>query len=307
MPGFSEFVQITGLVWWCFAGFETVAGLGGEIKYPRKTMPRILVISPFIIFAITAIFQWFLTGLVTPTEANYEMLLYSDAPYAEALFTVGLLGFPLIILCVGISFGGVIAAMNPGISGSARYLYQMSNEGVLPNFFSKIHPKYHTPHFAVLFTGLFALALVMTNSLIFIASLSLFSILMCYIIAFSAYIGLKIRFPEIHRPFKAPAGVAGAVISIILYAILMSQIGSEALYTGIGFSVFATVFYLVKTRLLKGKIYEAAIDTFILSDMDITPPADEAAKMERSFKIWLSGALAVAAVAILLFIVAYVS
>ena len=307
LPGFSDFVQITGLVWWCFAGFETVAGLGGEIKYPRKNIPRIVMISPFIIFAITAIFQWFLTGLVPPTAENYEMLLVSDAPYAEALFAVELLGFPLIILCVGISFGGVIAAMNPGISGSARYLYQMAGEGVMPKFFSKVHPKHNTPHIAVLFTGLFALALVMTNSLIFIASLSLFSILMCYIIAFCAFIGLRVRFPEIHRPFKAPGGLVGAVLSIIFYVVLMSQIGSEALYTGIGFSVFATIFYLVKTRVLKGSVFEAAIDTFMLSDMDIEPVGDEKKKMERSFKIWLSGALAVAAVAILLFIVAFVS
>ncbi len=306
-PGFGVFVQITGLIWWCFAGFEMVAGLAGEIKYPRITIPRILLISPFIVFAITAIFQWYITGLVPPTAANYEMLMVSEAPYAEGLVSVGILGTRLIILCVGIAFGGVIALMNPGISGTARYIYQMGDEGVLPKFFSKVHPKYHTPHISVLFVGLVALALVMTNSLVFIASLSLFSILACYIIGFCSYIGLRIRFPEIDRPYKAPGGLAGAVISIILYAVLMSQIGIEALYTGIGFSVFATLFYLVKTRIFKGEIYEAAIDTYTLPDMDIEPPADEKKKMDRSFKIWLSGAVAVASIAILLYVFAYIS
>ncbi|MCL2494012.1 MAG: amino acid permease [Clostridiales bacterium] len=303
IPNFGEFVQITGLVWWCFAGFELVATIGGEIKYPQINIPRVLIISPFIIFAITAMFQWFLVGLVTPTVKNYQMLQVSSAPYAEGLMAAGFVGIPIIILCIGI-VGGTFGTINPGVGGPARYVFRMAEEGVLPRLMGNIHPKFKTPHISVVIIGIIILALVSTNSIIFVASLSLFSILCCYIIAFIAYIGLKIRYRDMKRPFKAPGGVVGAVVSIVIYAVLISQIGTDALITGIIYTAAVTVFYLVKTRVFKGSVTEVNIDELLLEEMP-DPPPDEKKKMDRSFRLWLTIAVAAAAFVIIMYVVAF--
>lgn len=63
-PPFEELMYIFGLVWWCYTGFETCVSMGGEVKNPKKTLPRALLISVFLVFAVNAIFQWFLVGLV---------------------------------------------------------------------------------------------------------------------------------------------------------------------------------------------------------------------------------------------------
>ena len=303
MPNFGEFVQITGLVWWCFAGFELVAGLGGEIKYPQINIPRVMVMAPFIIFTVTAMFQWFLVGLVPPTVENYEMLQVSEAPYAEGMVAVGVIGIPLVVLCIGIAFGGDMSTINPGIGGSSRYVFRMAEEGALPHGLSKIHPKFRTPHFSVIFVGVIILVLI-SRDILFIASLSLFSILCCYIIAFVSYINLKRRYPDLNRPFKAPAGRAGAIVSIALYAVLLSQIGTDALVIGIIYSAVATAFYLIKTRVFKGKVHEADVDTFLLDEMP-DPPPKEKKLMDITFRIWMTISAGGAATAIIFYLVAF--
>lgn len=95
LPPFNEMMYIFGLVWWCYTGFETCVSMGAETKYPQYTLPRALKISVFMVFALNALFQWFLVGLV-PKEF-YGILAAADAPYAEGLKAVGLVGFPIIL------------------------------------------------------------------------------------------------------------------------------------------------------------------------------------------------------------------
>lgn len=88
-----------------------------------------------MVFALNALFQWFLVGLV-PKEF-YGILAAADAPYAEGLKAVGLVGFPIILLCIGIAFGGDLSTINPGIAAPARYIYTMAEDGALPKFLER--------------------------------------------------------------------------------------------------------------------------------------------------------------------------
>ncbi|MBR1993232.1 MAG: amino acid permease, partial [Firmicutes bacterium] len=77
------FIGMVALIWWCFAGFETCCAMGEEIKYPQINIPRALILAPFIVFAVNAIFQWFMVGIV-PTE-QLGAISTASAPYAEAM------------------------------------------------------------------------------------------------------------------------------------------------------------------------------------------------------------------------------
>lgn len=123
LPPFKEIMYIFGLVWWCYTGFETCVSMGGETKYPQYTLPRALKLSVFLVFAVNALFQWFLVGLIS--HEFYGVLATADAPYAEGLQAIGLVGFPIILLCIGIAFGGDLSTINPGIAAPARYIYTM--------------------------------------------------------------------------------------------------------------------------------------------------------------------------------------
>ena len=134
-PGFKAWVEILTWIWWCYAGFETCVGMGGEIKYPQINIPRALFLAPFVIFIVNALFQWFLAGLVP--AASHSALAEAAAPYAEGLQMAGYMGFPIVLLCIGVAFGGDFSTMNPGIEAPSRYIYQMGQDGCLPESIRK--------------------------------------------------------------------------------------------------------------------------------------------------------------------------
>ncbi len=299
-PGLKDFLYILGLVWWCFAGFETVVGMGGEIKYPQINIPRSMKISPFIIFAVTAIFQWFLIGIV-PSSA-YGILQTAEAPYAEGLVAAGIVGIPLLILCMAIAFGGDLSTINPGIGAPARYVYTMSLDGYIPSVFSRLHRKYKTPYVAIILVGSLNILLIATGSIIYIASVSLFSILFCYIIGFISYIGLRIRHKEMERPYKAPGGIFGAVISTIIYVAMISQIGQEALLTGGLLCILSIIAFAISLLYNKSNISAIYKDDDEVVTIEI-PTAEEKYEIDKQYRIYKIATIVIFILALAIYII----
>jgi APA family basic amino acid/polyamine antiporter len=286
MPDFIDlstgsFIGAVALVWWCFAGFETCCAMGEEIKYPQINIPRALFLAPFIVFVVNALFQWFLLGIV-PTD-QLGVIAGAAAPYADAMAIAGILGFPLIMLSAGIAFGGDFSTINASVAVPPRYLFTMARDGAMPRIFAKVHPKFQTPYIAILTLGLLTVFLITTNSMIYIASLSLFADLFYYVIGITAAFGLRKKHPELNRPYKAPGILIGAPISAIIYIIMMTQLDSEAFWTGVIWCILGSVIYFVCRRIYREDKAED-VDAFVMAIEKPSP--GEKAKMDREFKIW---------------------
>lgn len=294
----GTFIANVAMIWWCFAGFETCCAMGEEIKYPHINIPRALFLAPFIVFAVNAIFQWYLVG-ITPAE-NLSALAVADAPFAEAMITAGILGLPLILLAAGVAFGGDFSTLNASIAVPPRYLFTMARDGAMPKFFAKVHPKYQTPYVAILVLGVLTILLIATNSMIYIASLSLFGDLFYYVIGIAASFGLRIRQPNLKRPYKAPGIMIGAPISVVLYIIMMVFLDRTAIITGVIWCVLGLViFYICQAKY--GKEGDAGLAEGIMEIHE--PPAEEKAKMDREFRIWGIIVAVAVVVALLLFVI----
>lgn len=299
----TAFAKTIVMVWWCFAGFETVVGMGAEIKFPQITIPRALTLSPFIVFGVNALFQWFLVGL-TPL-ADIPMLATADAPFADAMQAAGIVGIPFIVLCLGITFGGDFSTLNPCVTGPARYMYIMAEDGCFPKAFSKLHPKYKSPYISIITVGVVALLLISTGSIVIISAMCAFSQMICYIIGYVSYLGLYRKEPHLKRPWRVPFGKFGACFSIVAYLMLMVlAIDWTALPYNIGLSVICLVYYVIFVR--KRPIPQEAIDLELLTMQNALPTAEEKNKLDLQFKRWRIGAYTVFILAILLFIVGYI-
>ncbi|MEC4271930.1 amino acid permease [Adlercreutzia sp. R25] len=290
------FIAAVAMIWWCFAGFETCCGMGEEIRYPSINIPRALKLAPFIIFAVNGAFQWFLVG-ITPVDA-IPALADAAAPYADAMISAGILGFPLALLALGVAFGGDFSTLNASIAVPPRYLFTMARDGAMPKIFAKVHPRFRTPYVAIIALGALSILLVATSTLDFIASLSLFADLFYYIIGIAAALGLRRRMPDLKRPFRVPGVAVGVPVSIIIYAIMMSQLGTEPLVVGAIWCVLGlVVFYLCQARY--GKPAPVSVAE-ALPGADELPDAAEAASMDREYRIWkIVVGIAVAVVALL--------
>lgn len=302
MPEFIQgetplgFVAAVSMIWWCFAGFETCCAMGEEIKFPQINIPRALFLAPFIVFAVNAAFQWFLVGIV-PTE-EISALSTASAPFAEAMTKAGILGFPLILLAAGIAFGGDFSTLNASIAVPPRYLFTMARDGVMPKIFARIHKKYQTPYIAILTLGILSAFLIASNSMVYIASVSLFADLFYYVIGIGASFGLRKKHPELNRPYKAPGIMIGAPVSVIIYIVMITQLEQEALITGVVWCALGLVVYGVCRRMYKDEENEEEAGVL----QPEIPSPEEKKKMDREFNIWKT----VVAAAVIIVLFAYV-
>lgn len=290
------FVAAVSMIWWCFAGFETCCAMGEEIKYPQINIPRALFLAPFIVFAVNAAFQWFLVGIV-PTE-EISALSTASAPFAEAMTKAGILGFPLILLAAGIAFGGDFSTLNASIAVPPRYLFTMARDGAMPKIFARIHKKYQTPYIAILTLGILSAFLIASNSMVYIASVSLFADLFYYVIGIGASFGLRKKHPELNRPYKAPGIMIGAPVSVIIYIVMITQLEREALITGVVWCALGLVVYGVCRRMYKDEENEEEAGVL----QPEIPSPEEKKKMDREFNIWKT----VVAAAVIIVLLAYV-
>ena len=294
--GPGGFIAAVAMIWWCFAGFETCCAMGEEIRYPHLTIPRALMLSPFIIFAVNALFQWFLVGIVPPE--GLAALAASSAPYAEAMASAGILGLLLALLAAGIAFGGDFSTMNASIAVPPRYLFTMARDGALPRAFAKLHPRFQTPYVAIVALGLLSVVLVATGSLVYISNLSLFADLFYYVVGIVSAVGLRRRMPDLARPFKVRGLMVGAPVSAVVYLVMMTQLAPEAIVTGIAWCAAGLAVFAVCRR-MHGDAdtpKPAAVATE-------EPSADERARMDREFRIWAAATGAAVVVALALYAV----
>ena len=301
--GVNAFAQAVLLVLWCFFGFETIVGMGSEVKFPQLTLPRALLITPFCVLAVNLLFQWFLCAL-TPAE-NIPDLYTAAAPYASAMEYAGIVGLPLIILCLGITLGGDFSTMNPCIAGPARYIYIMAEDGNFPRWFGKVHPKYNSPHRAVVLCAVLGIFFILSGSIKIVAMMCSYNQIQCYIIGYISFYMLRKKEPELERPFRCPAGTFATVFSCLTFGILLIlAYDPVAIWYNIIWDVLAIAYYFFFVR--KRPIPQEALDVEALALVTQEPTAEEKAKLDKQYKTWRIGAYCFAALGVLLFVCSWI-
>ena len=301
--GVNAFAQAVLLVLWCFFGFETIVGMGSEVKFLQLTLPRALLITPFCVLAVNLLFQWFLCAL-TPAE-NIPDLYTAAAPYASAMEYAGIVGLPLIILCLGITLGGDFSTMNPCIAGPARYIYIMAEDGNFPRWFGKVHPKYKSPHRAVVLCAVLGIFFILSGSIKIVAMMCAYNQIQCYIIGYISFYMLRKKEPELERPFRCPAGTFATVFSCLTFGILLIlAYDPVAIWYNIIWDVLAIAYYFFFVR--KRPIPQEALDVEALALVTQEPTAEESAKLDKQYKRWRIGAYCFAALGVLLFVCSWI-
>lgn len=147
MPnGFGGVMAGVSAVFFAYIGFDAISTLAEETKNPRKDLPRSMIYALIICTVIYMILALIITGM-----ASYTQMGVSD-PLAE-IFKLKGMKWMLFIVSVGavIAMTGILLVYQ---MGQPRIWMSMSRDGLMPKKFSTIHPKYKTPGFATIITGL---------------------------------------------------------------------------------------------------------------------------------------------------------
>jgi amino acid transporter len=147
MPnGFSGVMGGVSAVFFAYIGFDAVSTLAEETKNPQRDLPKGMIYSLVICTIIFILLALVITGMV-----SYQLLGVSD-PLAEIFALKGVKWMLFIV-----SIAAVVAMTSVLLvfqMGQPRIWMTMSRDGLMPKKFSEIHPKYKTPGFATIITGL---------------------------------------------------------------------------------------------------------------------------------------------------------
>jgi basic amino acid/polyamine antiporter, APA family len=150
MPnGFGGVMMAVSGVFFAYIGFDAVSVLAEESKNPQKDLPRGMILSLVICTVIYILLTLVLTGAV-----HYKKFDAVGDPlsfiFEASNLNVGWMQFLVSIVAV-VAMTSVLLVFQ---MGQPRIWMSMSRDGLLPNVFQKIHPKYKTPSFSTIITGL---------------------------------------------------------------------------------------------------------------------------------------------------------
>jgi basic amino acid/polyamine antiporter, APA family len=233
------------LIFFAFIGFEDMANVAEEVKKPRKTLPRAIILS----IIITGII-YVLVSLSVVRVVNWEELGGSLAPLADvaktSLGTSG--GITLSIIALFATASTVLITL---VAGS-RIFYGMAKSGSLPSFFSKVHSKTKTPWIAVIGILITSLAFALIGDIVIVASIVVFAVVVTFAMINLSVILLRYREPDLEREFRVPVNFGKfPILPLIGFAItvyMALQFELPVILSGIGIIGVGILFYIIYTR-----------------------------------------------------------
>jgi APA family basic amino acid/polyamine antiporter len=210
--GWSGVLRAAGVIFFAYIGFDAVSTAAQEAKNPKKDMPMGILGSLVICTVLYILVALVLTALI-----NYKYLNVPDA-LAVGIDATGVKWGSLLVK-IG-ALGGLSSTMVVMLLGQSRVFFSMSKDGLLPEFFSTVHPKFRTPWISSLTVGIVVAVFASVIPLAKLGEMTSIGTLLAFIIVCAGVLVLRRRNPELARPFRAPlmpfTGILGIIISLLL-------------------------------------------------------------------------------------------
>jgi APA family basic amino acid/polyamine antiporter len=214
--GWSGIARGAAVIFFAYIGFDAVSTSAQEAKNPQKDMPIGIIGSLLICTVLYIVVAGLLTAIVP-----YKTLNVSD-PVAVGVDAIGI-HWGSILVDAGV-VAGLASVMLVMLFGQSRVLYSMSRDGLLPKWASRIHPRFRTPWITSMAVGAFAAFFSSVLDISELAQLVNIGTLLAFVIVCAGVWVLRVRRPNLKRPFKTPLvpwiPILGALIAFGMMASL---------------------------------------------------------------------------------------
>ena len=251
MPfGWSGVAKGSGGIFFAYIGFDAVSTAAQEAKNPQRDMPIGILGSLVICTILYVCVAGLLTGVVKYTELN------TAAPVALGIQATGARWGSLAVM-LG-TFAGLATTMLVMLMGQSRVLYAMSRDGLLPAWAGRIHPRFHTPWISSIVVGFCVALFAGLMPIDLLQEFTNIGTLLAFVIVCGGVWILRIRRPDLHRPFKTPWVPLVPILGIVICAYLMTTLRGTTwlrllIWLAIGFVIYFT-FGIKNSRLRNSKL-----------------------------------------------------
>ena len=208
--GFEGMMKGVSAVFFAYIGFDAISTTAEECENPQRDLPKGMIYSLIICTILYIIIALVLTGMV-----SYQKLQVGD-PLAFVFQQVGLHKISYVI-----SFSAVIATASVLLvfqMGQPRIWMSMSRDGLLPKAFSRIHPKYKTPYFATIVTGVFVAVPALFMNLTEVTDLTSIGTLFAFVLVCGGVLLLPAREKTDIKPkFQIPYISSRFIVPVLFF------------------------------------------------------------------------------------------
>jgi len=241
--GVAGIGSAAGTIFFSFVGLDAVSTAGDEVKDPQKSMPRALIAALVIVIATYVLVALAALG----TQPWQDFAAQQDAGLATILdhVTHGIWASTLLAAGAVISIFTVTLVT---MYAQTRILFAMGRDGLLPSRFATVNARTLTPVTNTVVVGIAASLLAAVIPLQDLADMVSIGALTAFIVVSVGVIVLRVRQPDLPRPFTVPGYPVTPVLSVLACAYILASLHWYTWIAFGGWVVVALIFYVVWGR-----------------------------------------------------------
>lgn len=243
--GYGGILGGAAIVFFAFIGFDAVSTAAQEAKNPKKDMPIGILGSLVVCTILYILFAHVLTGVThwgeysaAGKEASVSYAIKNYMPGYDWLATS-------VTIAILAGFSSVILVM---LMGQSRVFFSMSKDGLLPDVFCHLHPKFRTPYksnvLLFLFVGLFAAFIPGSVA----GDLTSFGTLFAFVLVCAGTWIMRRINPDIQRPFKTPLVPLVPILGILVCSFMIIALDKFTLLSAAAWMVAGLLIYFIYSR-----------------------------------------------------------
>lgn len=244
----GEFGTAMIVALFAYNGWWYTTFIAEELRDPGRNIPRAIILG-----LATVLVLYLLANIVYLRVLPFDVLQTSERPAADAMQR--LLGPPGAAFIAAAVMASAFGTLNAQLLSIPRVYYAMARDGLFFQTIARVHPRYRTPAAAILTQGAWASVLALSGSFRQIVTYTAFPNYLFLALGVAGLIVLRVREPELHRPFRVWGYPFTPVLFLLVFAwyLINSLIHSfQATMVGILLTLSGIPFYIIWRRIRGG-------------------------------------------------------